>query len=97
MSIGISIPEWESAGAYLIIRNVSLELIEPLRYGDSITVLTDISLVKNAYFIMSHRVIKDKRPAARCQTKMVCTDKNGKPKKMPEDFRNKLLDNIKNG
>jgi len=97
MSIGISIPEWESTGTYLIIKNVSLELIEPLRYGDSITVLTDISLVKNAYFIMSHRVIKDKRPTARCETKMVCIDKYGKPKRMPEDFRNKLLNNIKNG
>ena len=58
MSIGISIPEWESTGTYMIIKNVSLDLIEPLRYGDTITVKTDISLVKNAYFMMSHTIIE---------------------------------------
>jgi acyl-CoA thioester hydrolase len=97
MSIGISIPEWESAGTYMIVKNVSLDLIEPLRYGDTITVKSDISLVKNAYFIMSHGVIKNNRPVARCETKMVCIDKNGKPKRMPEDFRNRLVQNVKNG
>jgi acyl-CoA thioester hydrolase len=97
MSIGISIPDWESAGTYLIVKNVSLDLIEPLRYGDTITVKTDISLVKNAYFMMSHTVIKDDKPTTRCETKMVCIDKNGKPKRMPEDFRNRLIQDTRNG
>jgi acyl-CoA thioester hydrolase len=97
MSIGISIPEWESAGTYMIIKNVFLDLIEPLRYGDTITVKTDISQVKNAYFMMLHTVIKDDKPITRCETKMVCIDKKGKPKRMPEDFRNRLIRNIKNG
>ena len=97
MSIGISIPEWETTGTYMIVKNVSLDLIEPLRYGDTITVKSEIIMVKNAYFMMSHTVIKDNRPITRCETKMVCIDKNGRPKRMPEDFRNKLLQNIKNG
>jgi acyl-CoA thioester hydrolase len=97
MSIGISIPEWESTGTYLIVKNVSLNLIEPLKYGDTITVKTDISLVKNAHFLMSHTVMKGNKPTTRCETKMVCIDKNGKPKRMPEDLRNRLLQNIKNG
>jgi acyl-CoA thioester hydrolase len=97
MSIGISIPAWEEKGTYMIIKNVSLDLMEPLKYGDTISVKTDISLVKNAYFIMSHTVIKDNKPTTRCETKMVCIDKNGKPKRIPEDFRNILVQNIKNG
>jgi len=97
MSIGISIPEWESKGTYMIIKNVSLDLMEPLRYGDTITVKSEIIIVKNAYFIMSHRVTKDNRPITRCETKMVCINKDGRPKRMPEDFRNTLLQHIKNG
>jgi acyl-CoA thioester hydrolase len=97
MSIGISIPEWESAGVYMIIKNASLDLIEPLRYGDTITVKTDISLVKNAYFMMSHTVTKANKLIARSETKMVCIDKNGKPKRMPEDFRNRLIQNTMTG
>ncbi len=97
MSIGISIPEWESKGTYMIIKNVSLDLMEPLRYGDSVIVKSDIIMVKNAYFVMSHAVLKDNRPTTTCETKMVCIDNEGKPKRMPEDFRNKLLQNIKKG
>jgi acyl-CoA thioester hydrolase len=81
----------------MIIKNVSLDLIEPLKYGDIITVKTEISLVKNAYFVMSHTVIRDNKPTTRCETKMVCIDKDGKPRRMPEDIRNRLLQNIKNG
>jgi acyl-CoA thioester hydrolase len=97
MSIGISIPEWESTGTYMIIKNVSLDLIEPLRYGNIINVKTEISLVKNAYFIMSHTVTKDHKITTKSETKMVCIDKNSRPRRMPEDLRNKLLQNIKNG
>lgn len=97
MSIGISIPEWESMGTYMIVKNVSLDLMGPLRYGDTIIVKSEIIMVKNAYFMMSHTVIKDSKPTTRCETKMVCIDKEGRPKRMPENFRDKLLQNIKNG
>lgn len=97
MSIGISIPEWESMGMYMIVKNVSLDLMGPLRYGDTIIVKSEIVMVKNAYFMMSHTVIKDNKPTTRCETKMVCIDKEGRPKRMPENFRDKLLQNIKNG
>ncbi|MBS1238584.1 MAG: ybgC [Deltaproteobacteria bacterium] len=97
MSIGISIPEWESTGTYMIVKNVSLDLMEPLRYGDTIIVKSKIVMVKNAHFMMSHSVIKDNKPTTRCETKMVCIDKEGRPKRMPQNFRDKLLQNIKNG
>jgi len=47
--------------------------------------------------MMSHSVIKDNKPTTRCETKMVCIDKEGRPKRMPQNFRDKLLQNIKNG
>lgn len=97
MSIGISIPEWEAKETYMIVKNVSLDLMEPLRYGDIVMVKSEIIAVKNAYFVMLHTVLKDNRPTAACETKMVCIDREGKPKRMPEDFRDKLLRKIKNG
>jgi acyl-CoA thioester hydrolase len=97
MSIGISLPAWEAMGTYIIVKKVSLDLIESLKYGDHVTVKTEIIEVKKAYFILSHTVIKDNKPTTKCTTQMVCIDKNGKPKRMPEDFKNKLLQNIKTG
>jgi acyl-CoA thioester hydrolase len=97
MSIGISLPAWEAMGTYIIVKKVSLDLIESLKYGDHVTIKTEIIEVKKAYFILSHTVIKDNKPTTKCTTQMVCIDKNGKPKRMPEDFKNKLLQNIKTG
>ncbi|HVN95162.1 MAG TPA: thioesterase family protein, partial [Syntrophorhabdaceae bacterium] len=51
ISIGISLPEWESLGTYVIIKQVYLDLIEPLRYGDYVTITSDIIEVKRAYFV----------------------------------------------
>ncbi len=95
LSIGISIPSWETQDTYIIVRAVNLDLLEPLRYGDCIAVETAITEVKNAFFILSHRIAKDGRVTTRCETKMVCIDKTGKPKRIPELFRNLLLNNAK--
>ncbi|OPY80911.1 MAG: Acyl-CoA thioester hydrolase YbgC [Syntrophorhabdus sp. PtaU1.Bin058] len=95
LSIGVSIPEWEKNGTYLIVKTVSLDLMEKLLYGDMISVKTSIKEVKNAYFILEHSVFKDNRATAKGQTTMVCIDAKGKPKRMPEAFRINLLQSMK--
>lgn len=35
-SIGISLPEWEKSGTYVLIKNAFLDLFEKLRYGDTL-------------------------------------------------------------
>jgi acyl-CoA thioester hydrolase len=94
ISIGISIPEWEKAGTYILIKNAFLDLVEKLQYGDIIKVVTTIKEVRNAYFILTHTVLKDGKTTTKGETKMVCVDKTGKPKRIPEDFKAKLLGNV---
>lgn len=91
LSIGISIPEWERDGTYLIVKTVSLDLMEKLLYGDTICVETSVKEVKNAYFVLDHTVLKDNRVTAKGRTTMVCIDAKGKPKRIPEPFRTNLL------
>jgi acyl-CoA thioester hydrolase len=93
LSIGISIPEWEKQDTYIIVKNVALNLIEKLKYGDIIQVDTVITEVKNSYFILSHTVTHNERTTAKGETRMVCINMAGKPKRIPEDFKNKLLKN----
>jgi acyl-CoA thioester hydrolase len=93
-SIGISLPEWEKEGTYVLIKNAFLDLAEKLQYGDTINVETDVQEVRNAYFILIHTVLKDGKTTAKGETKMVCVDKNSKPKRIPEDFKKRLLDQI---
>lgn len=95
-SIGISLPEWEKAGTYVLIKNAFLDLVEKLQYGDMIKVVTAIKEVKNAYFILTHTVFKEGKTTTKGETKIVCVDKTGKPKRIPEDFKTKLLANTTN-
>jgi acyl-CoA thioester hydrolase len=91
ISMGISLPEWEKAGTYVLIKNVYLDLIDKLQYGDTITVETRIKEVKNAYFVLIHAILKDGKATTKGETKMVCVDKTGKPKRIPEDFKTRLV------
>lgn len=97
MSIDIGLPQWEAAGFYIIVRKVDLDLLDSLRYGDTITVHTVISDVKHAYFVMYHTILKDTETTTRCETKMVCVDKEGKPRRIPETFKEILLKHKKTG
>jgi acyl-CoA thioester hydrolase len=96
LSIGISLPEWETKGTYVLIKNVFLDLIEKLAYGDTIKVETSVKEVRNAYFILTHTVLKDGKATTRGETKMVCVDRTGKPKRIPEDFKARLLARTEN-
>ncbi len=91
LSIGISIPDWERDGTYVIVKTVFLDITEKLFYGDEIAVETSVSEVKNAYFVLDHKVSKNNKTTAKGRTTMVCIDANGKPKRIPKDFRAQLM------
>ena len=93
-SVGISLPEWEKAGTYVLVKNAFLDLIEKLQYGDIINVVTAVKEVRNAYFVLSHTVFKEGKTTTKGETKMVCVNNEGKPKRIPEDFKTKLLLNV---
>jgi len=95
ISIGVSLPEWEKTGTYVLIKNAFLDLVTKLQYGDTVRIVTVIKEVKNAYFILTHTVLKDGKTTTRGETKMVCVDRTGKPKRIPEDFKARLLANKK--
>jgi len=91
LSIGIFLPEWERKDTYLIVRTVHLELIDKVRYGEFITVKTSIKEIKNAYFILDHEIYRDEKLTTKIETKMVCINSKGRPKRIPEDFKERLL------
>ena len=94
LSIGISIPEWETQDTYIIVRNVTMDLLEKLKYGDIIQVDTSVTEIKNSYFILSHTVFKEGKPTTKGETKMVCINMAGKPKRIPDELKDKLFKNV---
>ncbi|HOJ70765.1 MAG TPA: thioesterase family protein [Syntrophorhabdaceae bacterium] len=91
LSIGIDLMEWQSQDTYIIVKTVHLDLMEKILYGDTITVKTEVKEVKNAYFILEHTVLKDEKITTRIETTMVCISSQGRPKRIPDGFKDKLL------
>jgi acyl-CoA thioester hydrolase len=90
MSIGISLPEWEKSDTYVMVKTVLLDLVEKVMYGDMIRVVTSVKEVKNSSFILVHTISREGRPVTKVETRMVCVDRRGKLKRMPELFRERL-------
>lgn len=91
MALGISIPEWEARDTFMIVKNAQLDLVSKLRYGDSILVHTVVAEVKNAFFVLSHEVVRDGTVTARGRTTMVCINGLGRPKRIPEELKTRLV------
>jgi acyl-CoA thioester hydrolase len=94
MTIGISLPAWEESGTYIMVKSAHLDLQEKLRYGTTVNVITSITVVKNASFTLAHRVIREGRLMTTGETMMVCVDIRGKLKRLPDEFKDKLLKNL---
>lgn len=90
-SIGIFLPEWEKKDTYLIVKTVHLDLIDKVRYGELITIKTSVKEVKSAYFILYHEIFRDEKITTKIETTMVCINSKGKAKRIPEDFKERLL------
>jgi acyl-CoA thioester hydrolase len=91
-AMGNSLPEWEKQGVYVMVRNATLDLIESLRYSDDIEVHSSVSAVKHAQFTLLHEVSKDGRVTTKGSTLMVCVNATGKPRRLPEEFKRRLLE-----
>jgi acyl-CoA thioester hydrolase len=90
-SIGILLPAWERQGTFLLVKKVLLDLLDKSRYGDELEVHTSVSNVRNAQFTLIHSVVRDCSEVTRGETLMVCVDGAGKPKRIPDDFKKRLI------
>ena len=94
MSIGISLPEWEESDTYVMVKTVLLDLVEKVRYGDMIRVVTSVKEVKNSSFVLAHTISREDKPVTKIETRMVCVDGRGKLKRMPDPFKEMLAGSI---
>jgi acyl-CoA thioester hydrolase len=85
---GLSLAVWEEKGIYFIIKRVEVEYISAARYGEIIQVQTEVSEKTRASFTFQHRVtLKDTgRLLAEGKNQMVCITKEGKLRRLPEEF-----------
>ena len=85
---GLSLAQWEEKGIYFTIKRVEVEYFSQTRYGEIIQVQTEVAEKTRASFTFQHRVIlKDNgKLLAEGKNQMVCITKEGKPRRLPEEF-----------
>ncbi len=52
---------------------------------------TSLQAAKNEQFLLQHVVLKNGKVMAKGETQMVCVDAEGKLKRMPQDFKGRLM------
>jgi acyl-CoA thioester hydrolase len=89
---GLSLVAWEKQGIFFIIKRVEVDYISTARYGEIIQVQTDVAQVTRASFTFHHRVIlKDTgRLIAEGKNQMVCISAEGKLRRFPSGFLQRL-------
>jgi acyl-CoA thioester hydrolase len=79
-------------GTIFMVLRVEIDYKSPARYGDVIEIETWIRDVTRATMVFEH-VMREKashRVFVECRAKLVIVDRNGKPKRIPAEFVEKM-------
>ena len=79
-------------GTIFMVLRVEIDYKSPARYGDVIEIETWIRDVTRATMVFEHimREKESKRVFVECRAKLVIVDRNGRPKRIPAEFVEKM-------
>lgn len=89
---GYSVKQLMDEGTIFMVLHVEIDYKSPARYGDTIEIETWVTNVTRVTMVFEH-VMRDKasrRILVQCMAKVVFVDSQGKPKRLPEEYVEKL-------
>ncbi len=92
-SRGYSVKTLMDEGTIFMVLRVEIDYRSPARYGDMIEIETRVRDVTRATMVFEH-VMREKgsrRVLVECMAKMVIVDGNGKPKRLPAEYLERLM------
>ncbi|MDA2914489.1 acyl-CoA thioesterase [Acidobacteriia bacterium AH_259_A11_L15] len=82
----------EEEGCYIIVAEASCRYHAPARYDELLTVRTRVKEVRSRVVVFTYEILaEDGRKVATGETLHVITDRRGKPRSLPERYREALL------
>src|SRR5512147_1883079 len=91
-SRGYSVKKLMDEGTIFMVLRVEIDYKSPARYGDIIEIETWVRDVTRATMVFEH-VMREKttqRTLVECRAKMVIVDANGKPKRLPQEYAERI-------
>lgn len=89
---GYAVKKLMDEGTIFMVVRVEIDYKSPARYGDLIEIETWVSDVSRVTMVFNH-TMKDKisgRLFVACKSKVVYVDTNGRPKRLPEEYVEKV-------
>jgi len=80
------------AGAVFAVRRVEADYLQPAKFDDQLDVSTTISTVSAARIVLDQMVLRDDAALFTAQVTLVALDAQGRPTRLPAEFRRKIAD-----
>ena len=77
----------EKLGVGFVVRALNAQYLHMVRLDDFLTVETMVKGMKNTSFLMTQNILCGDTLAFTMDITLVCTDKNGKPARIPQELR----------
>jgi|GEM_PF-224922 len=84
---GIFTEELLKEGIAFVVAKAEIEYKKPVRYKESIDIITGIEEIRNSSVVFYQEVFKGKNLCCRARIVVVCVNKNMKPIRIPEQIK----------
>ena len=80
----------ENHGILLIVKSCNIEYKKPAKFEDKLEIISEVLNFTKTSFIMKQDIMRKDEIISVAEIHLVAVDKNGKPKKIPEELKQKL-------
>ena len=80
----------ENHGILLIVKSCNIEYKKPAKFEDKLEIISEVLKFTKTSFIMKQDIMRKDQIISVAEIHLVAVDKNGKPKKIPEELKDKL-------
>ena len=80
----------ENHGILLIVKSCNIEYKKPAKFEDKLEIISEVLTFTKTSFIMKQDIMRKDEIISVAEIHLVAVDKNGKPKKIPEELKEKL-------
>lgn len=87
---GIDVAEYHNKGFLFAVVNVDVQYKKPAVLGDVIDVTTEVTDVTNVTISIGHRIFRGSTLLVEATVRLACINKDGKPRRLPEEFASLL-------
>tara|TARA_B100001057_G_scaffold429364_1_gene455428 strand:+ start:425 stop:823 length:399 start_codon:yes stop_codon:yes gene_type:complete len=80
-------------GVLIIVKSCNIDYKKPAKLEDQLEIKSIISSISNSSFRMKQNVFRDDELLTSSEIHLVVVDKNGKPTRIPDELRQKIIIN----